>query len=138
MPSRASRPRHSGWGTSFFIKEPRNTGFVSWHQDATYWGLEPPDVVTVWIAFTEANRDNGCMAFIPGTHTPRSPHATPSPRQSAHRGQEIASRWTRPSGHVELEPGEMSLHHVKLFHGSEPNPSDDRRIGWRSATFRPT
>jgi non-haem Fe2+, alpha-ketoglutarate-dependent halogenase len=28
-----------------------------------------------------------------------------------------------------LAPGEMSLHHVRLVHGSEPNRSADRRIG---------
>ena len=36
---------------------------------------------------------------------------------------------TRPRVYVELKPGEASLHHVLLFHGSEPNRSDDRRIG---------
>ena len=54
------------WSTSFFIKEPDNAGFVSWHQDATYWGLSSPDVMTVWVAFTPANLLNGCMMFMPG------------------------------------------------------------------------
>ena len=37
------------WGTSFFIKEPKDGNFVSWHQDITYWGLEPAeDVTTAW------------------------------------------------------------------------------------------
>src|SRR6266705_5316521 len=55
------------WSSSFFIKEPRDPGFVSWHQDATYWGLSAPDVATVWLAFTPANEINGCMKFVPGT-----------------------------------------------------------------------
>ena len=42
------------WGSSFFIKEPRNPGFVSWHQDSTYWGLDPADVVTAWVALTDS------------------------------------------------------------------------------------
>src|SRR5262252_1887357 len=49
------------WGTSFFIKEPRNTSYVSWHQDLTYWGLEPADIVTAWIALSESTLENGAM-----------------------------------------------------------------------------
>ena len=40
------------WTTNFFIKEPGSPGFVSWHQDAAYWGLEPEEVVTAWVALT--------------------------------------------------------------------------------------
>src|ERR1700720_1484109 len=53
------------WGTSFFIKEPRNPAFVSWHQDSTYWGLDPADVVTAWVALTDSNAANGAMRVIP-------------------------------------------------------------------------
>src|SRR6185312_10596629 len=49
------------WGSSFFIKEPRNPGFVSWHQDSTYWGLDPADVITAWIAFSDSTPANGAM-----------------------------------------------------------------------------
>src|SRR6201996_1105203 len=56
------------WGSSFFIKEPRNTAFVSWHQDSTYWGLAPADVVTAWVALTDSTAANGAMRVIPGTH----------------------------------------------------------------------
>ncbi len=49
------------WSTSFFIKEPSDPGFVSWHQDATYWGLSSPDMMTVWVAFSPANNLHGCM-----------------------------------------------------------------------------
>src|ERR1700722_3855794 len=56
------------WGSSFFIKEPRNPSFVSWHQDSTYWGLEPPDIVTAWVALSESTHENGAMRVIPGSH----------------------------------------------------------------------
>ena len=61
------------WNTSFFIKEARDPGFVSWHQDATYWGLSSSDVATAWIAMSPANKVSGCMKFIAGTHCGRSP-----------------------------------------------------------------
>ena len=79
------------WNTSFFIKEARDPGFVSWHQDATYWGLSSSDVSTVWIAMSPANRMSGCMKFIAGTHRQQVKHAdTFDQNNLLTRGQEIA------------------------------------------------
>jgi non-heme Fe2+,alpha-ketoglutarate-dependent halogenase len=121
------------WTTNFFIKEANNPAFVSWHQDSTYWGLSRPDVVTAWIAFTPSHRANGAMEFIPGTHTSdQIPHRdTFSKNNLLTRGQEVAVEVdTTRVRTIELQPGEMSLHHVRLVHGSPPNPSNDRRIGF--------
>jgi len=121
------------WTTNFFIKEANNPAFVSWHQDSTYWGLDKPDVVTAWVALTPSNKGNGAMGFIPGTHTQdQIPHRdTFAQNNLLTRGQEVAVD-VDPSQAVtiELRPGEMSLHHVRLVHGSPPNPSNDRRIGF--------
>ena len=121
------------WTTNFFIKEAADPAFVSWHQDSTYWGLSRPDVVTAWVAFTEAADANGAMEYIPGSHQlDQIPHRdTFAKNNLLSRGQEVlvevdeASRRT-----ITLRPGEMSLHHVRLVHGSPPNRSDDRRIGF--------
>ena len=121
------------WTTNFFIKEANNPAFVSWHQDSTYWGLDKPDVVTAWIALTPSNKANGAMGFIPGTHTGEQiPHRdTFAQNNLLTRGQEVAVEVDeRQAVTIELSPGEMSLHHVRLVHGSPPNPSDDRRIGF--------
>ncbi|MEO8310769.1 MAG: phytanoyl-CoA dioxygenase family protein [Caldimonas sp.] len=120
------------WTTNFFIKEPGSPGFVSWHQDSTYWGLDPDDVVTAWIAFTDVTPENGYMQFIPGTHkVEQLPHLDTFHRDNLlSRGQEIAVEVDRSKAvGIRLEAGEMSLHHIKLVHGSEPNRSSDRRIG---------
>jgi Phytanoyl-CoA dioxygenase (PhyH) len=119
------------WSSTFFIKEGADRGFVSWHQDATYWGLSAPDVATVWLALTPANRENGCMKFIPGTHSHQVGHRdTFDPDNLLTRGQELEVTVNEAEAVlVELAPGEASLHHVMLFHGSEPNRSADRRIG---------
>jgi ectoine hydroxylase-related dioxygenase (phytanoyl-CoA dioxygenase family) len=120
------------WGTSFFIKEPRNKSFVSWHQDLTYWGLEPADIVTAWIALSESTSENGAMRVVPATHTMEVvPHDdTFAADNLLSRGQEISVEVDEAKAvALELEPGQMSLHHVKLIHGSEPNPSPKRRIG---------
>jgi non-haem Fe2+, alpha-ketoglutarate-dependent halogenase len=120
------------WGTSFFIKERRKPSFVSWHQDLTYWGLEPADIVTAWIALSESTRENGAMRVIPGTHAMQIvPHRdTFAADNLLSRGQEISVEVDDARAvTLELEPGQMSLHHVKLIHASEPNPSDMRRVG---------
>lgn len=120
------------WTTNFFIKEANNPAFVSWHQDATYWGLDPDDVVTAWLAFSDAPIESGAMKFVPGSHRwAQLPHADTFHQDNLlSRGQEIAVAVDESKGvFVPLRAGEASLHHVKLVHGSEPNRTSDRRIG---------
>lgn len=121
------------WTTNFFIKESHSPGFVSWHQDSTYWGLDPDDVITAWVALTDSNLVSGCMKVIPGTHTvAQIPHVDTFHQDNLlSRGQEIAVEVDQAKAvDVVLKPGEISLHHIKLVHSSEPNRSDDRRIGF--------
>jgi Phytanoyl-CoA dioxygenase (PhyH) len=120
------------WNSSFFTKEAESPGYVSWHQDATYWGLSEPDVVTAWVAFTESTPRNGNMQVIPGSHRTQAAHVdTFNPDNLLSRGQEIAVEVDeRQAADIVLEPGEMSLHHVLIVHGSRPNTSADRRIGY--------
>ena len=121
------------WGSTFFIKEARNPAFVSWHQDSTYWGLEPPDIITAWVALSDSNAANGAMRVIPATHRmDQVAHRdTFAADNLLSRGQEIAVEVNeRDAAMLELRAGEMSLHHVRLIHGSDPNPSDQRRIGY--------
>jgi non-haem Fe2+, alpha-ketoglutarate-dependent halogenase len=121
------------WNTNFFIKEADTPSFVSWHQDSTYWGLSEPDVCTAWVAITPSNLANGAMAVIPKSHTmDQIPHRGTFNRHNLlTRGQEIAVEVDESEAvPLVLRPGEMSLHHVRLVHGSPPNPSPDRRIGF--------
>jgi ectoine hydroxylase-related dioxygenase (phytanoyl-CoA dioxygenase family) len=117
----------------FFVKEPHDPAFVSWHQDSTYWGLDPPEAVTAWVALSASNDERGWVRFIPGTHLwHQLPH-----RERAHehnllsRGQEIAIEVNESQAvSAILESGEMSLHDIRLVHGSDANRSLDRRIGF--------
>jgi len=121
------------WTTNFFIKEAANPAFVSWHQDSTYWGLSKPDVVTAWVALTPSNRGNGAMQYIPGTHlADQLAHRDTFAKDNLlTRGQEVAVDVDESKAvTIELAPGEISLHHVRLVHGSAANPSNDRRIGF--------
>ena len=116
---------------NFFIKEPQTTAYVSWHQDVHYWGLQEDEEVTAWIALSPATRESGCMKFVPGSHKEVVAHKdTFADDNLLTRGQEIAVEVDEEDAvAVELAPGEMSLHHGRLFHASEPNRSNDRRIG---------
>lgn len=121
------------WSSSFFTKEARDAAFVSWHQDSTYWGLSEPKVTSAWIALTPSSRANGCMRVIPGSHIgDQISHTdTHAPDNMLTRGQVIDAEIDESQVvDIELQPGEMSLHHVRLVHGSEANPTDDRRIGF--------
>jgi non-haem Fe2+, alpha-ketoglutarate-dependent halogenase len=121
------------WGSSFFIKEPRHPGFVSWHQDSTYWGLDPADVITAWVAFSDSTPANGAMRVMPATHLmDQVPHRdTFRAENLLSRGQEVeVDVDERKAVMLELQAGDMSLHHVRLIHGSDPNPSGQRRIGF--------
>ena len=121
------------WGAGFFNKPARSSVYVSWHQDATYWGLEPPDIVTAWVALTPSTVESGCMRVAPGTH--RQPvmanRETFAAGNLLSRGQEIAIEIDETRAvNVELQPGQMSLHHVLIAHNSEPNRASWPRIGF--------
>lgn len=120
------------WSSSFFIKEARDPGFVSWHQDATYWGLSSADVCTVWLALSPSTLASGAMRVVPGSHREQfAHHDTFAEHNLLTRGQEVAVDVdTARAVPLLLEPGEVSFHHVLIVHGSEPNHSDDRRIGY--------
>ena len=120
------------WGTQFFAKPAGDAAYVSWHQDATYWGLSSPDVVTAWVALTPSTPESGCMRVVPGTHRAQVPHQDRfDDANLLSRGQEVSVEVDPMTAvDVVLQPGEMSLHHVLLFHGSEPNTSRVPRIGF--------
>lgn len=120
------------WGSGHFIKEANTSNYVSWHQDLTYWGLDKPDEVTLWVALSPATRQSGCMRFIPGTHREQIvPHSdTFAAGNLLTRGQELAVEVDDSKGvDAELKTGQASVHHGHLFHASGPNTTNDRRIG---------
>ena len=119
-------------GTTLFIKNPKEKGFVSFHQDAKYIGLEPHNWVTVWVAITDANEKNGCMRMLSGSHKENLRHHEEKFDENnlLTRGQTIKNVSLDKTEPVILKAGQMSLHHPKIVHGSGLNYSDDRRIGF--------
>lgn len=120
------------WNSIFWIKEAKSPSYVSWHQDLKYWGLDCDDLVTAWVALSLAGAQSGCMRVLPGSHRNEMlPHDDIyDPENMLTRGQEIAVQVDENAAvTMALQPGQMSIHNVRLAHASGPNHSDDRRIG---------
>jgi len=121
------------WDSRFFTKRPGARTYITWHQDGTYWALHPPRACTAWIALSRSFAGNGAMQVVPGSHLGEAlPHRDTFAADNAlARGQEIAVEIDESSAvTITLEPGEMSLHHIGIVHGSKPNASDEPRIGF--------
>jgi len=121
-------------GTTLFIKNPDEKGFVSFHQDAKYIGLEPHNWITAWIAVTDANEKNGCMRMWSGTHkNDLKNHIEKFDNNGGNlltRGQTVENVPLEETEPVILKAGQMSLHHPRIVHGSGVNTSKERRIGF--------
>jgi ectoine hydroxylase-related dioxygenase (phytanoyl-CoA dioxygenase family) len=121
------------WGSLILSKPPHDDGFVAWHQDgeyATFLGGAP--AVSAWIALSDSTTESGCMRVIPGSHKTKLAHAERGdPRNMLSHGQEIAATVDEAQAvDVVLHAGEMSLHHVDIVHGSNPNRASWWRTGF--------
>ena len=119
-------------GTTLFIKNPNEKGFVSYHQDAKYIGLEPYNWVTAWVAITDSNEHNGCMRMWSGSHKDNLKEHDQKFNEGnlLTRGQTVQNVPKNKTKPLILKAGQMSLHHPTTVHGSDLNKSDDRRIGF--------
>ena len=119
-------------GTTLFIKNPNEKGFVSYHQDAKYIGLEPHNWVTAWVAITDSNEKNGCMRMWSSSHKDNLKEHDQKFNEGnlLTRGQTVKNVPKEKTTPLILKAGQMSLHHPTIVHGSDLNKSDDRRIGF--------
>ena len=119
-------------GTTLFIKNPNEKGFVSYHQDAKYIGLEPHNWVTAWVAITDSNEHNGCMRMWSGSHKDNLKQHDQNFNEGnlLTRGQTVNDVPKENTTPLILSSGQMSLHHPTVVHGSDLNKSNDRRIGF--------
>lgn len=119
------------WTTHWFIKEARSSQYVSWHQDSNYWGLDTDSLVSVWLAVSPATVQSGCLRLLPGSHcAPPMDHVdTYEAGNMLTRGQTIEGVDETKAVNLELAPGQVALFDYRLAHASDPNTSDDRRIG---------
>ena len=119
--------------THFFCKYGADTKYVAWHQDVTYWGLEPPNALTVWYAVDDSDTANGCMRVIPGSHLKgiREHGKADASGNLLSINQEVCVSESEAESAVALElcAGEASIHDGMTIHCSLPNRSTRRRCG---------
>ena len=132
-------PNILAYASTLFIKEPRDPGFVSWHQDGKYMGLSKNIGITAWVALSEANGESGCMSMIPGSHEKMLAHKDTFGKDNIlTRGQEVQNVDAGKAVETPLRPGQASFHCPTVIHGSQPNRSEHRRIGFAIQTYIPT
>jgi len=130
-------------GNLVFYKPPHDAGYASWHQDSVYSGWHLTPSVSAWIALTVSEPANGCMRVVPGSHKQGvlEHDNVHDPNMLNRRGERLRMDVDESQAlDVVLKPGEMSLHHTNIVHGSNPNTSDGPRIGFivRFVTNRST
>lgn len=119
--------------STLFVKEAHTPAYVRWHQDSTYFYLDPHKHVTAWVALSNATEQAGCMRALPGSHNwgAFEHDDKPEPLNMIRRGQGISDRFDHETGvAMPVMAGQMSLHHTDLVHASGANDSDDRRLGF--------
>ena len=115
----------------FWMKPGQDGSFVSWHQDSAYFGLDPHELVTVWLALTDSTPENGCVRVIPGSHLGKaySHVETFDEKNLLARGQSIEEIDESDAADLVLRAGQFSCHHERIVHGSAANDTDAMRIG---------
>jgi ectoine hydroxylase-related dioxygenase (phytanoyl-CoA dioxygenase family) len=115
------------WATELFIKHPQDAAVaIGWHRDRPYLGLIGGRVVTAWVALSNSSQANGCMRALP--RSAEADRVQPPPRGTKEvlppPGTEVSVV------DVTLRSGELSLHSLDTAHGSSPNLSDEKRVGF--------
>jgi hypothetical protein len=128
------------WSSHFIAKEPFVGRATPWHEDSTYWKgrFDRMDqIVTVWLALDEVDRENGCMRVIPGTHTNGFSEYEEVDKANNTFGTEIRADQIdeRKAVDFELMPGYASLHDGRIIHGADANTSPRRRAGYTMRYF---
>lgn len=113
-------------------KEPKVGGAWEWHQDYGYWYknefLFPDQMISIMIAITEANKANGCLQVIKGSHKMgRIEHGFAGEQVGASQHYVDLALKTMEHVYVELQPGDALFFHSNLLHRSEANLSDTAR-----------
>jgi phytanoyl-CoA hydroxylase len=118
----------------YIAKKPETGQAVQWHQDGSYWPLEPMEVTTLWVAGTDSTIENGCMRVLPGTqnnHLIKRRELMELDTEKYVLGVGIRPDQIDESDAVDLElkAGDISIHNPNIIHGSNANTSDKWRVG---------
>ena len=127
-------PNVAMFAAHYIAKKPHKGQAVQWHQDGSYWPLEPMEVATLWVAGTDSVVDNGSMRVLPGTQNVRlrkQSEMVELDREKFVLGVGIHPDEIDDEDAVDLElmAGDVSIHNPTIIHGSNTNASDRWRVG---------
>src|SRR5262249_21492909 len=124
------------FASAFFVKDPHDGRFVSWHEDSAYMGFDPPEAVTAWTGLSDSTRAMGCLRVIPKSHLEPAEKVrhveTFDAKNLLSRGQTIPAIDESRAVDIETRAGEFEVHHIRLVHGPEENRSPRRRFGFNT------
>lgn len=126
------------WSSHFICKEPKTGRATPYHEDSHYWKGRFDHfggIVTIWLAIDKADRENGCMKVIPGSHTGEAREYRNVDRETNTFGNEIVGVDERKAVYFELEPNQCSFHDSRMVHGADANRSTRRRCGYTMRYF---
>jgi len=124
-------PNIALFGSHYIAKPPRDGQAVLWHQDGAYWPLDPMEVTTLWLAADDSTPENGCMKVIPRTQHLEFFEMKERKDVANVLNSGIDENVVDVDRAVDiiLKPGDVSIHHPNIIHGSEANLSDKWRRG---------
>ncbi len=124
-------PNIALFASHYIAKRPYDGQAVLWHQDGSYWPLEPMEVVTLWLALDDSTPENGCMRVIPGTQHMQLQEIKPRTEVDNVLSSGMDDSYVDESKAVDiiLRPGDVSIHHPNVVHGSNANTSPKWRRG---------
>ena len=119
------------FASHYIAKRPFDGQAVLWHQDGSYWPLEPMEVTTLWLAVDESLPENGSMRVIPGTQAMDlqgvQKRTDVDNVLSSDMDEALVDEWRAMD--IVLNPGDVSIHHPNVIHGSNANTSPRWRRG---------
>jgi len=112
----------------WFNKPPRTLHPTPPHQDNHYFNLEPPSVLTIWLAVDPVDEENGCLRYLPGSHLRgRRPHAQSNVLGFSQGITDYGPADRTREVTIALEPGDAAVHHGWTVHRADPNRSTTRQ-----------
>lgn len=117
------------FATHYLCKPPLKGKAVEWHQDGAFWPLDPMRVVTLWLAISDSDPENGCLRVIPGSHTSKLAGMTQTDSDSVLRSRIDTDVDETRAVDLVMRPGDVEVHHPNILHSSMPN----RSSRWRRA-----
>jgi phytanoyl-CoA hydroxylase len=119
------------FASHYICKPPFDGKPVLWHQDGSYWPLDPMEVVTLWLAVDDSLPENGCLRVVPGTHQMELQEMKKYTNVESVLDSEVDPALVEEDKAVDiiLKAGGVSVHHPNVIHGSNENHSSLRRCG---------